>query len=207
MPPDSPHEHRTQAVRVQPTLMLALASLLSLLLSILLAACGANSQAPRQFPGSVYVSGDYHFSLMFPNGWKVNEWRDPTPPAGASGAPMPLTVIVTRASATQANSSLVSNLTIAILDLHNPRAVNKDLLKVITTRATNPTYHAVPLAGHTAYATQPVQQPILDSHQIETHTDYYLLANSLEYHLSTDVLGGDQADDAIKGMLASFTLT
>jgi hypothetical protein len=120
---------------------------------------------------------------------------------------MPLTVIVTRSGATQANSSLVSNLTIAILDLHNPRAVNKDLLKIITTRATNPAYHAVPLAGHTAYATQPVQQPILDSQQVETHTDYYLLANSLEYHLSTDVLAGDQADDAIKGMLASFTLT
>src|SRR5258708_2962807 len=66
------------------------------LLSLLLAACGATSQAPQQFPGSVYVSGDYHFSLMFPNGWKANEWRDPTPPAGTSGAPMPLTVIVTR---------------------------------------------------------------------------------------------------------------
>ncbi len=185
----------------------ALVLALVALLSVLLAACGATSQAPQQFPGKGYSNGTYHFSLTFPDGWYANELPNPTPLVGASGAPAPFTVIFTHSGATQANSSLVSNLTIAILDLHNPRAINKDLYKVITTRATNPAYHAVPLAGHTAYATQPVQQPILDSQQIETHTDYYLLANSLEYHLSTDVLAGDRADDAIKGMLASFTLT
>jgi hypothetical protein len=155
----------------------------------------------------VYASGDYHFSVSFPEGWKANEWRDPTPPAGTSGAPIPLTVIVTRTGSTQANNSLVSNLSIAILDLRTPSAVNPDLLKVVTTRASNPAYHAVTLAGRTAYATQPVQQDIYGSQQKATHIDYYLLTTSFEYHISTDVLAGDDADDAIKGMLASFTLT
>ena len=201
MPPSDPHERQRAASLVLPLLMLALAALLSLLL----AACGTPSQ--QQFLGTEYSNGPYHFSVTFPDGWKFTPLPDPTPPAGASGGPASFTVIYTHATATQANSSLVSNLTITILDLHNPRAVNKDLLKVINSRATDPAYHAVQLAGHTAYATQPVQQPILDSQQMETHTDYYLLANSFEYHLSTDVLAGDQADDAIKGMLASFTLT
>jgi hypothetical protein len=173
--------------------------------SVLLAACGATtpSSAPQPLGGS-YTNGAFHFSVTYPTGWQANEWPDATP---APSAPTPLTVIITRSGATQGNSSLVSNLTIAILDLRNPKALNPDLLKAVNTRATNHAYHAVTLAGHTAYATQPVQQPIYGSQQIETHTDYYLLANSFEYHLSTDVLAGDQADDAIKSMLASFTLT
>jgi hypothetical protein len=51
-----------------------------------------------------------------------------------------------------------------------------------------------------------VQQDIYGSQQKATHTDYYLLTTSFEYHISTDVLAGDNADDAVKSMLASFTL-
>lgn len=175
------------------------------MLSLLLAACGANQPAsPPQPLGGSYTNAQFHFSLTYPAGWQANELPNPSPTAAA---PTPLTVIVTRSGAAQANNGLVSNLTIAILDLHHPESLNSDLLKAVTTRATNPAYHAVTLAGHTAYATQPVQQAIYGTQQMETHSDYYLQTNGYEYHLSTDVLAGDGADDAIKSMLASFTLT
>ncbi len=77
----------------------------------------------------------------------------------------------------------------------------------MTTRATNNAYHTVQLAGHTAYATQPQQNTIYGTQQVDTHTDYYLDTTSFEYHLSTDALSGDSADSAVASMLASFTLT
>jgi len=181
-------------------------SLAILALSLSFAGCGGTvSDGRAPLLGGSYTNAQFRFSVTYPAGWKVNESRDATPSQGASL--FPLSVSITRAGATQDNSSLVSNLTISILDLHNPGALDKTLLKTVTTRATNSAYHAVTLADRTAYATQPLQQTILGSQQMATHTDYYLQANSLEYHLSTDVLSGDSADDAMKAMLASFTLT
>lgn len=172
-------------------------------LPLLLGACGATTAQPPALLGGSYTNAQFRFSVTYPSDWQVNESRD----SSTTSTIFPLSVSITRAGATQANSSLVSNLTISILDLHNPKALDPNLLKMVTGRATNPTYHAVQLAGRTAYATQPLRQPILGSQQMATHTDYYLQANSLEYHLSTDVLSGDNADDAVKGMLAGFALT
>jgi hypothetical protein len=171
------------------------------LLALLVSACGATTTPPPALAGGVYSKPAFHFSLTYPSGWSVNEEDD------ASSSIFPLTVIVTRSSAAATDGTLTSNLSIAILDLHNPQAVDKDLLKTVTSRATDTAYHAVTLAGHTAYATDPLQQAIYGSNQTATHTDYYLQANELEYHISTDVIAGDNADQAIHDMLASLMIT
>jgi hypothetical protein len=116
-------------------------------------------------------------------------------------------VTITRSSTSQVISSIVSNFTVALLDLRNPQLVNKDLLKAATTRSANPAYHAVKIAGLTAYATAPVQQTLPNGGQVITHVDYYLLVNNIEYHISTDAVSGEKADADIASMLASFTLT
>jgi hypothetical protein len=171
-----------------------------------LAGCGASSAPPPQFSGGIYESPpQYHFKVSFPNGWKANVIADPT--ATATNPVFPLTVTITRSSTSQATSSIVSNLTVALLDLRDPQLVDKNLLKAATTRSANPAYHAVKIAGLTAYATPPVQQPLPNGGQTITHVDYFLLVNNIEYHLSTDAVSGDKADDDLASMLASFTLT
>lgn len=206
-----------------PWLMLA-TTLPLVLLTLLLAACGgAATPTPPPAPSGSYTSTVYHFALTYPSGWKTSDclyWDqqtyqcDSSPPV--SGPRMGLLAVALAKPDASANANgLVSNLTIAVLDLRNPQSIGRDLLQTIMTRSSNKAYHGVPLAGHTAYTTGPIQQPIYTltpqptpgSRQSETHTDYYLLINSFEYHLSTDVLAGDQADDAIKSMLASFSLT
>ncbi len=176
-------------------------------LAIALAACGAPSASAPQFNGGTYQSASqYHFKVAFPSGWKVNPIADPTA-ATTTNPVFPLTVTITRSSTSQAISSIVSNFTVALLDLRNPQLVNKDLLKAATTRSANPAYHAVKIAGFSAYATAPVQQTFPNGGQVITHVDYYLLVNNIEYHISTDSVSGDQADADLASMLASFTLT
>jgi hypothetical protein len=160
-----------------------------------------------QFSGGTYESPpQYHFKIAYPNGWKANIVTDSTETATANPV-FPLTLAITRSSASQAISSIVSNLTVAVLDLRDPQLVDKDLLKTVTTRSANPAYHAVTIAGLTAYATAPVQQTLPNGGQTITHVDYYLLVNEIEYHISTDAVSGDRADNDLTSMLASFTLT
>jgi hypothetical protein len=174
---------------------------------LLFAGCGVSSAAPPQFSGGSYVSpSDFHFKVTYPTGWKSYVLTDPTA-AGAANPVFPLTVTITRSSASQATSSIVSNLTVAVMDLRNPQLVNKDLLKAVTTRSANPAYHAVKLTGLTAYATLPLRQTLPNGGQVITHVDYYLLVNNIEYHISTDAVSGDQADADLASILASFTLT
>jgi hypothetical protein len=171
------------------------------LMTLAVTGCGATTSGLPQLPGNTYTSAAYHFSVTYPSGWLVNEEDD------QASAIFPLTIIVTRSGTTATDGSLVSNLTIAILDLRNTQALDKDLLKTVTSRATDSTYHAIRLAGHTAYATDPVQQAIYGTSQSATHTDYYVEANQFEYHISTDVIADDNADAAIQGMLSSLTIT
>jgi hypothetical protein len=199
---------RAQGSRRRRTLLTYLhLPLLTALLPMLLIAFGACAPAPPQKPGGTYTSSsEFHFSVSYPAGWEASAMAATAGAASQSSAPTPLTVVISRSSSAQETSPLVSNLTIAILDLRNPKAINPALLNVVTTRATNSAYHTVQLAGHTAYATQPQQQMVYGTQQVGTHTDYYLDTTSFEYHLSTDVLSGDSADSAIASMLASFTL-
>jgi hypothetical protein len=172
-----------------------------------LTSCGVSSAAPPQFSGGTYQSPpQYHFTVSYPSGWKPNIVADSTATPVANPV-FPLTVEITRSSTSQAISSIVSNLTVAVLDMRDPKLVDKALLKAVTTRSANPAYHAVKLAGFTAYATTPLQQALPNGGQTITHVDYYLLVNNIEYHISTDAVSGDKADDDLARMLASFTLT
>jgi hypothetical protein len=174
---------------------------------LIFSGCGASSAAPPQFSAGTYASPpQYHFKVSFPNGWKANTITDATATTAANPV-FPLTVTITRSSTSQATSSIVSNLTVALLDLRNPQLVDKALLKTATTRSANPAYHPVKIAGLTAYATAPVQQTLPNGGQVITHVDYYLLVNNIEYHISTDAVSGDQVDADLASMLASFSLT
>jgi hypothetical protein len=173
---------------------------------LLLAGCGASGAPAPQFNGGTYQSPpQYHFKVSYPNGWATNLVTDST--STTANSVFPLTVEITRSSTSQATSSIVSNLTVAVLDLRNAQLVDKGLLKTVTTRSANPAYHAVKIAGFTAYATSPLQQALPNGGQTITHVDYYLLVNNIEYHISTDAVSGDKADDDLASMLASFTLT
>lgn len=178
------------------------------LICVTLVACGTTSATPPTLPAGAYNSPpQFHFRVSFPAGWQANEWHDPTASASATAPLFPLTVIVTRSEVAQGAGSQVSNLTIAILDLHNLAAINKDLQKAVAGRATDKSLHVTTLAGLTAYASQPLRQTLQGSQQIATHTDYYLTANNFEYHISTDVLSYDHADAVMQTMLSSFALT
>jgi hypothetical protein len=173
---------------------------------LVLTGCGASNASAPQFSGGTYESpSQYHFKVSFPNGWKANVVADAA--ATTTNPVFPLTVEITRSSTSQAISSIVSNLTVAVLDLRNPRLVDKDLFKTVTTRSANPAYHAVSIAGLTAYATTPLQQTFPNGGQTITHVDYYLLVNNIEYHISTDAVSGDKADGDLASMLTSFALT
>jgi hypothetical protein len=174
---------------------------------LVLAGCGLSGASPPQFNGGTYQSPpQYHFKITYPNGWRANTVADLSGTPSANPV-FPLTVEITRSSASEVTSSIVSNLTVALLDLRNPQLVDKDLLKTATTRSANPAYHAVKIAGLTAYATAPLQQTLPNGGQTITHVDYYLLVNNIEYHISTDAVSGDHADDDLASMLTSFTLT
>jgi hypothetical protein len=195
-----------------PTRWARSASITSFALPLVVAAlltltgCGASSAPAPQFSGGIYESpSQYHFKVSYPNGWKANIVADSA--ATTTNPVFPLTIQITRSSTSQAISSIVSNLTVAVLDLRDPQLVNKDLLKTATTRSANPAYHAVPIAGLTAYATTPLQQTFPNGGQTITHVDYYLLVNNIEYHISTDAVSGDKADGDLASMLASFALT
>src|SRR5215470_6444133 len=115
---------------------------------LVLAGCGVSSSPAPEFNGGTYESpSQYHFKVSYPNGWKANVVADPS--NTTTNPVFPLTVEITRSSTSQAISSIVSNLTVAVLDLRNPQLVDKDLLKTVTTRSANPAYHAVKLAGLT----------------------------------------------------------
>src|SRR5262249_40873389 len=113
---------------------------------LLLAGCGASGAPAPQFSGGTYQSPpQYHFKVSYPNGWTANVVADAT--SAPANPVFPLTVEITRSSTSQATSSIVSNLTVAVLDLRNAHLVDKGLLKTVTTRSANPAYHAVKIAG------------------------------------------------------------
>lgn len=172
-----------------------LAAACVMLLGLTLAACGQTAAPPPTFAGGVYTSAQYHFSVTYPTGWKVNAQP-------SSSAVVPLTVYITRSDAINTPGDPISTLTIAVFNVHD-----SDIAKSIKSLATNKTLQKTTLAGLSAYASVPIQQPVPSSTITDTHTDYYLVTSDWEYQLSTDAVSGESSDAALQNMVQSFTLT
>ncbi|MGH2516823.1 MAG: hypothetical protein ACRDHP_14310 [Ktedonobacterales bacterium] len=164
-------------------------------LGLALAACGQSATPPPTFAGGVYSSPQYHFSITYPTGWKVN-----VQPSASSV--VPLSVSVTSSDTVNTPGDPVSTLTIAVFNAHDA-----SIAKSITSLATDKTLQKTTLAGMPAYASAPVQQQVPSSTITDTHSDYYLVTANWEYQISTDAVSGENASAALQSMVTSFALT
>lgn len=159
-----------------------------------LAACGQTAAPTPKFSGGVYTNTEFHFTLSYPNGWKVNVQPSPS-------SVIPLTVYITRSDAVSTPGAPISTLTIAVF---NARDAN--VAKSISLLATDKTLRKVTLAGLAGFASATVQQQVPSSTTTDTHTDYYLVTPDWEYQISTDAISGENAEDALNSMVRSFAL-
>lgn len=159
-------------------------------LALLVAGCGGGSS----YPGGVYQSSQYHFSVRYPSGWQANTAPQPS-------AAVPLTVIITRSATRATNVSLVSSLTITVLNANAP-----GMAQSVASLGKNPALKQTTLGGQTAYTDGATQQTGTgpSGSLTVTHTDYYLVAGAYEYTITADALSGDEA--TIQQMMRSFTL-
>ncbi len=161
----------------------------------LLTSCGRSTvQAPPRLPKGTYISTKYHFRVSYPQGWVANTAPNPSPL-------IPLTVLITKSSTRQVAGSLVSTFTVAVFGL-----TNKDLAASAQNLPTDKTKHKVTISGMTAYADAPIRQAVPGTALTEAHLAYYLVYAGYEYQISTDAVSDDQADTALRDMLASFTI-
>jgi hypothetical protein len=156
---------------------------------MLTAACGDSS-----LPGGVYTSQQYHFKVSYPAGWQANAKQQ-------SDAPAPLIVIITRSSERSTAGSIISSLTIDVLDLNNAGGP-----QVAAQLAQDKSLTPITLSGLTAYRDQPTRQQGAGnvSNFAVTHTDYFIVHGAYEYQISIDALSGDEA--ALDTMARSFTI-
>jgi hypothetical protein len=201
--------------RYRPVLFVALLCTLG----IIMGACGGPS-APNP-PARTCISGQYHFQLNYPDGWKAQAVVVKVDPSASpltcvqagsadvtpgGSAAIPLTVILTHTNGKQV-ASHVSTLTIEVISLSELQRIDADSAKKARELAKDKTLHAVQLAGLTAYESDPVDQPVTGADVSITHTDYYLVHDSVEYQLSTDAVSDDGAQAALQSMLQSFAFT
>ncbi len=184
-----------------------------------MAACGGPS-APNP-PASTCVSSQYHFQVNYPQGWQAQVLvikKDATTSPltclqadssnihdGGSAA-IPLTVVLTHTNGKQV-ASHVSTFTIEVIDLTALQQIDAKSATAARQLSKDKTLHALQLAGITAYKDDPVDQTVAGADIKITHTDYYLVRDSLEYQLSTDAVSDDGAQDALQSMLQSFAFT
>lgn len=193
--------------------------LLLCVLGIVTAACGGPS-APNP-PARTCVSSQYHFQLNYPEGWKAQAVVVKVDPSASpltcvqagsadvtpgGSAAIPLTVILTHTNGKQV-ASHVSTLTIEVISLSELQRIDADSAKKARELAKDKTLHGVQLAGTTAYAADPVDQPVTGADVSITHTDYYLVRDAFEYQFSTDAVSDDGAQAALQSMLQSFAFT
>jgi len=171
-------------------------------MALLLAACGRTTPALPHVQGGTYTSTAYHFSVTYPDGWRANEL-----PGASPSSAIPLTVTITRVSGDQAQSAVVSTFTITVLNAKDS-AVALSYVEIPTQAKKNGgTLSHTKVAGLPAIEVQLPPQQVLGTSTQATHTDYYLWREDYLYHLSTDVVDGDGAEDALQSMLQSFKLT
>jgi hypothetical protein len=160
-----------------------------------LSACRASATAPRKLPGGTYTNTRFHFTVDYPAGWQVN-----VQPQSSTFAPLSLSI--TRSGELKSNGSLVSTFGVTIFNAADPT-----LAAFIAKMKTDKTLHATTIAGLQGYQAAPVARQLPGSQSTVTHTEYYVVHDTYEYQLSTDAVQGDNADDALAGMLKSFSIT
>jgi hypothetical protein len=170
------------------------AAVLVALLGMILAACGQTAAPPPTFAGGVYTNAPYHFSVTYPNGWKVNA-------QSSTSTVVPLTVYITRSDAVSTPGAPISTLTIAVFNVHD-----SNIAKSIKSLPTDKALQKTTLAGLPAYASAPAPQQVPGSTITDTHTDYYLVMADWEYQISTDAVSGENSDAALQDMVKSFAL-
>lgn len=167
------------------------AGLLLACLLVITAACGGTTT----LPAGVYTSQQYHFHVAYPASWQVNVSQQPD-------AAAPLIVVITRSGAHETTGSLISALTIDVLNLSDAGGTQA-AAKLASDKSLTP----VTISGVTAYRDHPITQQGAgnESTVAVTHTDYYLIQGAYEYQISIDALPSDQA--ALDTMAHSFTLS
>lgn len=169
--------------RRAPFVALALLALWCLALS----ACGATT---TNLPSGVYSSQQYHFSVTYPAGWKVNTSSQP-------GATAPLIIIITRSGASQTPGSLISTLTIDVMDMSNAGVAQN-----AAALSKNSALSKVNIGGQPGFSDKPLLQS--NASVTLTHRDYYVVHGGYFYQISTDALAGDGS--ALDTMALSFTI-
>lgn len=172
---------------------------LGLVLALALAACGTTTAQLPQQPSGTYTNATYHVRINYPAGWKVT-----TLPGGSTA--VPLTITITHISTAPTESAFPSTFTLTVIDTTSPdEATPAAQLKQQI--AAHTTLTPITLSGQPAYQDAPQQKTLANSGVTITHTDYYLLAGTYEYALTTDAVSSDSgADAALQGMVRSFTL-
>jgi hypothetical protein len=173
-----------------------------LILAVLVAACGTSTPAIPTVAGGVYTSAQFHFSVTYPSGWQAQEVQGSSPSTA-----IPLTVIITRTGDVQDAGALVSTFTVTVMNAHDPIIAQGIATLEAQAKAPGSSYQTIMLAGRPALRAPPVQQQLPGSQLSADHTDYFLIVKDVEYQLSTDAVGGDNAEPALQSMLHSFTLT
>lgn len=167
-----------------------------------MALVGCRSTTSQQaLPGGMYRSDAFHFTVTYPEGWQVN-----VAPAATASQGIPLHVIITRTASVQANSSLVSNCSITILNTRDPNIARAIEPLKIRIQKKDVHLHTVSLGDKPGYQEDAVQQEIPGTQMSDTHTNYYLLLNDYVYEISTEAISSDNADAALRAMIASFTI-
>ncbi len=175
--------------RARRTALSPLIALIALacLAAVALSGCGA---ATNSLPGGVYTSQQYHFRVTYPAGWQANTSSQPA-------ATAPLIVIITRSGARQQPGSLLSSLTIDVLNTRDA-----SVAQTATALSKNSALSKITLGGQPGYRDKPVQET--SGSVIVTHSDYYLVHNGYLYQISADALAGDGPTP--NTMTQSFTI-
>lgn len=97
-----------------------------------------------QYAGGVYTSAQYHFTVTYPDDWKVNAQP-------STSSTVPLTVTFTESGATNTPGDPISTLTIAVFNVHDA-----NIAKSIRSLATDTTLQKTTLSGQSAYASAPM---------------------------------------------------
>ena len=169
----------------RPLAALVALACVALVALVALSGCGGSTS----LPGGVYTSQQYHFSVTYPKGWQANTSSQPN-------ATAPLIVIITRSGARQQPGSLISSLTINVLNMRD-----SGVAQTATALRANKALTKVTIGGQPGYRDALVQET--SGSVIDTHSDYYVVHSGYLYEISSDALKGD--GHTLDTMAQSFT--